>query len=63
RSFCPGDLRGARRLGGGGTWEARSGLRFPAEATAEEPERARLQPLLGLLGRREGERTIIKIGA
>lgn len=56
-------LSGPLRLEGGGTWDARSGLRFTAEATAEEPERARLQPLLGLLGRREGERTIIKIGA
>jgi general secretion pathway protein N len=56
-------LSGPLRLEGGGTWDARSGLRFTAEATAEGPERARLQPLLGLLGRREGERTIIKIGA
>lgn len=56
-------LAGPLRLEGGGTWDARSGLRFTAEATAEEPERARLQPLLGLLGRRDGERTIIKIGA
>ena len=56
-------LSGPLRLQGAGTWDARSGLRFTAEASAEEPERARLQPLLGLLGRREGERTIIKIGA
>jgi general secretion pathway protein N len=56
-------LSGPLRLEGAGTWDARSGLRFTAEATAEEPERARLQPLLGLLGRREGERTIIKIVA
>jgi hypothetical protein len=38
-------------------------LRFTAEALAEGPERVRLQSLLGLLGRRDGERTIIKIGA
>ena len=56
-------LSGPLRLEGNGSWDARSGLRFTAEALAEEPERARLQPLLGLLGRREGERTIIKIGA
>ena len=56
-------LSGPLRLQGSGTWDARSGLRFTAEASAEEPERARLLPLLGLLGRREGERTIIKIGA
>jgi general secretion pathway protein N len=56
-------LSGPLRLDGGGTWDARSGLRFTAEAQVEEPERARLLPLLGLLGRREGDRTIIKIGA
>lgn len=56
-------LSGPLRLDGSGTWDARSGLRFTAEAVADEPERARLQPLLGLLGRREGDRTIIKIGA
>jgi general secretion pathway protein N len=56
-------LSGPLRLEGRGTWDARAGLRFTAEAQADEPERARLAPLLGLLGRREGERTIIKIGA
>jgi general secretion pathway protein N len=56
-------LQGPLRLDGSGTWDARSGLRFSAAAQADEAERARLQPLLGLLGRREGERTIIKIGA
>jgi general secretion pathway protein N len=56
-------LSGPLRLEGSGTWDARSGLRFSADARAEEPERARLLPLLGLLGRREGDRTIIKIGA
>lgn len=56
-------LSGPLRLDGQGTWDARAGLRFTAEAVADEPERARLQPLLGLLGRREGDRTIIKIGA
>jgi general secretion pathway protein N len=56
-------LSGPLRLEGSGTWDARSGLRFTAEARVEEPERARLLPLLGLLGRRDGDRTIIKIGA
>jgi general secretion pathway protein N len=56
-------LSGPLRLDGSGVWNARSGMRFTAEALADEPERARLLPLLGLLGRREGERTIIKIGA
>jgi general secretion pathway protein N len=56
-------LSGPLRLEGSGSWEARTGLRFTAEALAEGPERVRLQSLLGLLGRRDGERTIIKIGA
>ncbi|HYF60961.1 MAG TPA: type II secretion system protein N [Burkholderiaceae bacterium] len=56
-------LSGPLRLDGGGTWDAGAGLRFTATATADEAERARLQPLLGLLGRRDGDRTIIKIGA
>lgn len=56
-------LTGPLRLDGSGRWDARSGLRFNAEAQAEESEKARLLPLLGLLGRREGERIIIKIGA
>jgi general secretion pathway protein N len=56
-------LSGPLHLDGNGVWNARSGMRFTAEALADEPERARLLPLLGLLGRREGERTIIKIGA
>jgi general secretion pathway protein N len=56
-------LSGPLRLQGRGTWDARAGLRFTAEARADEPEQDRLQTLLGLLGVREGERTIIKIGA
>lgn len=56
-------VSGPLKLEGSGTWNARTGLRFTAEAQADGPERSRLQPLLGLLGRREGERTIIKIGA
>jgi general secretion pathway protein N len=56
-------LAGPLRLQGQGTWDARAGLRFTAEARADEPEQDRLQTLLGLLGVRDGERTIIKIGA
>lgn len=56
-------LSGPLRLEGRGTWDARRGLRFTAEAKADESERFRLQSLLGLLGRRDGDRTIIKIGA
>jgi general secretion pathway protein N len=56
-------LSGPLLLEGKGRWNARSGLQFLAEARAEESEKLRLMPLLGLLGRREGERTLIKIGA
>lgn len=56
-------LEGPLRLSGSGNWTARGGLRFQAEAEADESERPRLQSLLGLLGRREGNRTIIRIGA
>ena len=56
-------LDGPLRLSGTGTWTARTGLRFTAYAEADESERLRLQSLLGLLGRREGTRTMIKIGA
>ena len=56
-------IDGPLRLSGDGTWTARGGLRFTAYAEADEGERLRLQSLLGLLGRREGTRTMIKIGA
>ena len=56
-------LTGPLRLQGQGTWDAGSGLRFTAEARADEPEQDRLQTLLGLLGVRDGDRTIIRIGA
>ncbi len=56
-------LEGPLRLSGSGNWTARGGLRFQAEAEADESERLRLQSLLGLLGRRDGNRTIIRIGA
>ncbi len=56
-------LEGPLRLSGNGNWTARGGLRFQAEAEADESERLRLQSLLGLLGRREGSRTLIRIGA
>ena len=56
-------LEGPLRLSGTGNWTARGGLKFQAEAEADDSERMRLQSLLGLLGRREGNRTIIRIGA
>jgi len=56
-------LDGPLRLSGQGTWTPATGLRFTAYAEADEAERLRLQSLLGLLGRRDGTRTMIKIGA
>jgi general secretion pathway protein N len=56
-------IDGPLRLSGEGTWAVASGLRFTAYAEADEAERLRLQSLLGLLGRKEGVRTMIKIGA
>ena len=50
------------QLAGSGNLGARGGLRLPAQAWAEGAEQARLQSLLALIGRREGERTIIRIG-
>jgi general secretion pathway protein N len=56
-------LEGPLRLSGNGTFTPRHGLRFTAFAEADESERPRLQSLLGLLGTRDGTRTMIKIGA
>ena len=56
-------LSGPLQLQGRGSWDRRAGVRFEAQARAEGPERQRLQSLLGLIGRREGERTVIRIGA
>ena len=56
-------LAGPLRLTGSGQWSAGAGMRFTAEASADERERANLQGMLGLIGRREGDRVIIKIGA
>jgi len=56
-------IDGPLRLQGNGSFDADRGLRFVAEASAEARERDRLQSFLGLIGPREGERTIIRIGA
>ena len=54
---------GPLQLTGSGHWTASSGLKFQAEAWADGPEQARLQSLLGLMGRREGDRVRITLGA
>ena len=56
-------LVGPLRLEGNGTFAPAQGLRFNGAASADAAQRAQLAPLLGLVGRRDGERTIIKIGA
>ncbi|MGH1360043.1 MAG: type II secretion system protein N [Burkholderiaceae bacterium] len=56
-------INGPLRLDGNGTWTSRRGVRFTAFATAEDREKDRLRTLLGLIGRRQGEKTLIKIGA
>ena len=55
-------LSGPLKLEGSGKWERRRGLQFTASADAEGTEKSRLQSLLSLMGRREGDRTIIRIG-
>jgi general secretion pathway protein N len=55
-------VSGPLQLTGSGNWSARGGLRLMAQAWGEGAEQARLQSLLALIGRREGERTIIRIG-
>lgn len=56
-------LSGPLLLEGNGTWTARRGVNFSALASAEERERARLQSLLSLMGQRQGDKTLIRIGA
>lgn len=55
-------LDGPLRLAGAGTFDGRQGLRMEVEASPEARERERLQTFMALIGRREGERTIIRIG-
>lgn len=56
-------ISGPLLLEGDGTWTSRRGVQFKALASAEDRERARLQTLLGLIGKRQGKKTLIKIGA
>ncbi|MEY2843491.1 MAG: hypothetical protein RI920_1528 [Pseudomonadota bacterium] len=56
-----GTVDGALRLSGQGSF-GMTGLHFQGEAQAREAERAALDNLLTLLGRRMGDRTVISIG-
>lgn len=52
---------GALQLSGSGSVGA-AGARFRGEATASEAERGALSNLLSIIGRREGDRSVISIG-
>lgn len=56
-------LEGPLRLSGEGVFNPGRGLHFTAWAEVDESERLKLQPLVRLLGRQDGTRTMIKIGA
>ncbi len=56
-------VNGPLNLSGSGVWNNRSGLRFSATAESDARERDRLQGFLALLGRREGDKIVFKIGA
>ena len=54
-------LDGVLQLSGQGDWSA-AGLRFRGEATAAPDARDALDNLLNIIGRRQGERSLIAIG-
>lgn len=54
-------LEGALRLSGSGTWSPQ-GVRFQGEARAAEAQRPVLDNLLNIIGRRDGDRSVISIG-
>lgn len=56
-------VEGPLQLRGSGAFDPVRGLHFIAEASAQPPEKERLQTFLGLVGQRQGEDTIIRIGA
>lgn len=55
-------VAGPLQIDGQGDWAAKTGLRFTAYAQAQA-EKPKLLPLLSLLGKRDGERTVIRLGA
>jgi general secretion pathway protein N len=56
-----GTLQGPLQLSGEGRW-APTGVRFRGEARAAEGSQAALDNLLNIIGRRQGERSVISIG-
>ena len=55
-------LQGPLTLEGSGTWTNRGGVQFTALASADPQQRERLRTLLGLIGRQQGDKTMIQIG-
>ncbi|MEZ5659289.1 MAG: type II secretion system protein N [Burkholderiaceae bacterium] len=55
-------LQGPLNLEGSGVWTNKRGVQFTAQASADPEQRDRLRNLLGLLGRRQGDKTLINIG-
>lgn len=55
-------LAGPLNLTGAGIWTSQRGVSFSAEANADPSERERLQAFLAMVGRRQGDKVIIKIG-
>lgn len=56
-------LNGPLNLSGSGVWTSRRGVSFTAEASSDASEKERLQAFLALVGRRQGDKVVIKIGA
>lgn len=55
-------LTGPLQLTGNGTWNARTGLSFRGLARSDPNEEARIRSFLNLVGKREGDATVITIG-
>jgi general secretion pathway protein N len=53
---------GPLQLQGSGTWSGASGVHFQGQATAEQAQRAALDNLLNIIGRRDGDRSVLSIG-
>jgi general secretion pathway protein N len=53
---------GPLQLQGSGTWSGAGGVHFLGQATAEEAQRAALDNLLNIIGRRDGDRSVLSIG-
>jgi len=55
-------IAGPLQLTGDGSWNARTGLRFRGLARSDPVEEARIRSFLNLVGKREGDATVITIG-